>query len=259
MPTQTTHQKKQPQYVFVALEETARGLSKNIQDETLVVFQKKPDLFRGHTKRVIAYDDARQIELNTGNEQKALTTTVIERLQYTFSMIQQELNIRATIDIGNRQAQADVIVDGTTILTSVPVVTLLMLEAKIKGWMTIINAAPTLESGIYWEPNESFKTHSFITKYPVTRQKTEKTLRVISLAKATDKHPEQVTTQTEDRGIGNIEETTMSGAVTSAWQSAFLTKLQKLQAAVIVARQKANSVELEEVNIAEPITKYLFS
>lgn len=165
-------------------------------------------------------------------------------------------DVTATKDWTNTAAKADVVIDGQTLLTSVPVTYLLFLEKQLVDLHTLISKLPTLdpaETWIYDDNAETWRTE------PVKTTRTKKVPRNHVLAEATDKHPAQVQVFTEDIIVGYWTKTTFSGALPARRVNELLTRVQKLQDAVKFAREEANGAPAEDVSVGEAVFRYLLA
>jgi hypothetical protein len=157
-------------------------------------------------------------------------------------------------DHGNTLARADVIIDGQRLLEDVPATFLLFLEKQLNDWRTAITKLPTLATDQSWDYDDSTGLHRTA---PVKSASTKKVLRNHVLAKATDKHPEQVKTYEEDVPVGDWTTIRLSGALPVPRQRELVERLDKLVDAVKTARERANLTEVEEVKAAEKLFGYL--
>lgn len=159
-------------------------------------------------------------------------------------------------DEGNTKARADVVVDGESVLRDVPATFLLFLEKQLNDWRTAITKLPTLAPDQSWSLDESTGLHR---TEPVKSASTRKLLRNHVLARATDKHPEQVKTYEEDVPVGDWVTVKLSGALTVPRQRLLVERLDKLADAVKSAREQANLVEVDEVKAADQLFTYLLN
>lgn len=163
------------------------------------------------------------------------------------------LDLTAMVDLGNQTAVADVKVDGLTILQKVPVSTLLFLEKKLVDLAVFVNKLPVLDAAEEWQDDDglSFKTVA------TSKVRTKKVPRVLEKAPATDKHPAQVEVWHEDIVVGDWTTVTFSGAITQKRQRELAAKVAKLQVAVKLAREEANSTDVLDYRIGASIFKFL--
>jgi hypothetical protein len=74
---------------------------------------------------------------------------------------------------------------------------------------------------------------------------------------ATEEHPAQLETWSEDIPIGKFTETLWSGMLSPAEKSAKLGRIDKLLRAVKKARQRANAVDVVDVTIGKELFNYI--
>lgn len=164
-------------------------------------------------------------------------------------------DVTATKDWANLKATADIVIDGKALITGVPVTYLLFLEKQLTDMHTVFKKLPVLDGSETWAYNESQACYA---STPTQTIKTKKIMKAFEKAPATDKHPAQVDTFTEDVLVGTWNTTKLSGALPATVVSELVAKVEKLQAAVKFARETANSIEVTEQKVGEPIYKYLF-
>lgn len=164
------------------------------------------------------------------------------------------INITSSKDDANTSARADVVVDGVTVLKQVPTTTLLFLEKQLVDLHTFISKLPKLDPTEKWE--FSNEQNCFATE-PAKTRSTKKVMRNHVLAKATDKHPEQVQVYTEDVTVGHWDTTKYSGAYPAKKISELLEKVEKLQRAVHFARETANTVDAPVKTLGQDLFGYL--
>jgi hypothetical protein len=98
----------------------------------------------------------------------------------------------------------------------------------------------------------------FVTLAPVGRLVTAKVQEPLVLYPATEQHPAQTQLITKDVVTGQWDERKFSGAATRADQEALLGRIRKLQEAVKLARETANSAEVDKQRVGSPILDYVF-
>lgn len=161
----------------------------------------------------------------------------------------------ASQEYGNCEAKANVVVDGKTVLSSVPVSYLMFLEKQLIHVNTLVSKMPTLDPAAEWEFSE---VQDCYATRPVESVKTKKVPKNHVLAEATDKHPAQVQVYNEDVLTGYWTTINYSGAVPESQKNATLERIKRLQEAVKMAREEANLQEVQKQNIGEPVFNYLF-
>jgi len=227
-----------------------------ITKETQIVFTKKPDHFRGHTKTVKFFDESRAGE-NT-SESKEMVDTVDGKLDHTLKAVGRHYDALLQLEEANGRAKADLVVDGTTIMKDVPATFLLGMESRLKQVRDLILAVPTLEMSVKWAEDANLGDGVYRSD-PMVAMKTEKMLKSRILVEPTKEHPAQVEKWNEDTPVARIETTHTSSMITPHEKSAMLIKCDKMIAAVKKARQRANTVDVKSMSIAEDIFGYILS
>lgn len=177
-------------------------------------------------------------------------------LQDTSALLTELFDITATKDWANNKASADVVVDGQTILTDVPVTYLLFLEKQLADLHTFVKKLPSLDAAETWTYDSS--ADCFATE-PIQTLKTKKVPRNHVKAEATEHHPAQVEVYYEDVVIGTWRTVKFSGALPAKRINELLTRVQKLQHAVKFAREEANGAEVEEQKVGKRVFDFLFA
>lgn len=190
-------------------------------------------------------------------ESQALQMRAEELLTQFEQACTELFNLSATQDWANAQAKANIVIDGTTLLTDVPVSYLLFLEKQLTDIKTFISTLPLLdnsESWVYDQQQECFATE------PKFTTKTKKIMKPVVLYEATKEHPAQVKESYEDVPEGTWRTVKFSGAISPARQKELLRRVDRLTQEVIFAREQANSLEVTQQNqVARSIFGYLFA
>lgn len=161
----------------------------------------------------------------------------------------------ATQDWGNCLARADVVVDNQPILTDMPVTHLLFLEHKLADLKAYITKMPTRDPADEWVANA--ESNSFATE-PVRTEVTKKNQVPIVLYDATKEHPAQTQLITKDEVVGYWDTRKFSTAVSSKDKDAMLSRVVKLAEAVKEAREHANSISVNRVEVAASVMNFVF-
>jgi hypothetical protein len=213
----------------------------------------KAPLFAGQNRTYQPFDEegmqlppeSQKVQVNT----EQVLSGLAERLTGLF-------DITATKDFANCIAKADVVVDGTTLLASVPATFLLFLEKQLVDIRTFVSKLPVLDPSEEWQHDPN--TGHYRTR-PVETFRTQKVPRNHVKAEATDKHPAQVETYFEDVPVGKWQTVRLSGALPATRVEELASRVEKLQAAVKHAREEANMVEAPRQEVGEAVFSYLFS
>lgn len=163
----------------------------------------------------------------------------------------------ATQEYANTSAKANIIVAGETILEDVPISVLLFLEKQLVDLRTLATNLPTLPTDRVWmkdDPKNCYVTGSEQTV------KTQKKVEVIVKYEATKEHPAQTELINVDKTVGHWTTIHLSGALPEKERDAIIERIEKLQDAVKVAREHANSVEVAEQSaFGKSVLSYIFT
>lgn len=165
-------------------------------------------------------------------------------------------DVQLTKDAANQVAKSDIKVGDTVIASDVPVTYLLQLEKRLVDLRTFIGKLPTLDPAEVW--NVDANTGVYATQ-PTETTRTKKVLRNHVRAEATDKHPAQVDTYSEDVIVGYWSTTKFSGAVPATRVATLTRRIDALIEAVTTAREKANTLTVDDRQIGEAIFDYLLA
>lgn len=167
----------------------------------------------------------------------------------------RQIDLQATIDNGNQQGRANIVIDGETIASDVSVETLLFLEKKVTSIIkNVLDHLPTVDEAEDWD--DAGDGLSWKTK-PSEKVRTDKVPFPFVKAQATDKHPAQVEVLHRDEVVGTWTTVRFSGALKATQKAALLERANKLLDAIKVARGEANSTEVQQANIGQSVFDYL--
>ena len=226
--------------------------AKAIQTETAATFSKKPEHFKGQTRVVKFFDEARAGENTT--DTKEIVTDVQKKLNHAFQSIGRHYDALLQLEEANGRAKADLVIDGVTVMTDVPATFLLGMESRLKDLRGMLATIPTLEPSVKWE--QIAGSDAYVSD-PQVAFKTEKTLKSKVLYEATKEHPAQIQQWNEDTPVARIETTHLSGMVTPLQKSAMLNRVDTLLSAVKKARQRANAVEVKNLHVAKTLFDFI--
>lgn len=247
---------------LLAVRTTLADETKRIHAETAELLGK-PQAFRESIKK---YDHL--IELDSAAAKEALeasktttslmTTTVLERLKYDAGHLARYMTLRLQIDEGNRDAKADLIVDGEVLMQDLPALFLQPLEQWLVDFRSRIIRAPTVQNNLAVEQVAIRDlTGVWHVKDPSVTLAEETITVFTSVAKATDKHAEQVREVPTRKTVGRYTEDVWYGSLTSAQKADILTRIDKMVMAVQEARSRANRVPVPQKRQTEVITNYI--
>lgn len=190
------------------------------------------------------------------SESKAVQCTVKEVVGEIESVMTDFLDLIATQEYANCEAKGDIVVNGTAVLRDVPVSYLLFLEKQMNDYKTLISSLPTLEHGEKWSQDVNGE---LFASDPQETNKTKKIPQHKVVYEATEHHPAQVETWTEDVVIGKWSLTKYSGAMPAVVKNQLVERVKTLIDAIKFARESANSLEVEQVKVGKAVFGYLFN
>ena len=220
-----------------------KGIKSRVYSEVTELHKQaqKPDLFNGFSKQYEKADDAAE---DLPPEKKQVQFIATEVLTQAEALWSELMLITARKDWTNSHATADVVVDGRTVLSDVPVTYLLFLEKQVTDLVTFLEKLPVLDVGERWEPDSATGLY---TTQEVRTHRTKKVQRPLVLYPATPEHPAQTQLVTEDVLAGHWVTVKQSGAMPLPERRRLVARAQVLLRAVKQAREAANMTEQVEV------------
>ncbi|QDT98384.1 DUF7873 family protein [Gimesia aquarii] len=213
---------------------------------------QKSALFDGITRTYQPLDDEGE---TFPPEKKNIQYSVPNAIEEVSKSLAGLFDIVATQDWANTKATADIVVDGQTILSDVPVTYMLFLEKQLHDVQTFVSSLPTLDPAENWEWSDAANCYA---SEAAQTNKTKKMLRNHVKAEATEHHPAQVETYSEDVVVGKWNTIKFSGAIPATEKSNLLERVGRIVDAVKFARETANMSEVTSVNVSQPLFKFLF-
>lgn len=244
---------------LLAVEGNLVGLFTKVMKEAAVTFSKKPDHFLEHHKQLKMFDDDREFEQAAAEEHKAMVTTVDDKLEYVWGHVTNYIDLLYQKEMTNRNASADLVIDGNVIEENVPATFLLTLEQKMTKFRELCELVPTLAPGTVWELDKDRGRGIYKAQKAEVNRKTEKAIGHKVLYEATAEHPAQVTEWSHDIHVGDFTTYRWSGMLSPAEKSELLTRIDKVIMAAKRARMKANTVDTVDVKIGSKLADYIFS
>lgn len=238
---------------ILALEKGAKSTTESAVTRAYHDAQKQA-LFSGLT-RVYSPRDNEDLD-RLPSERKVVQLTAENVLGRAIDAWTRQADVVATKDATNQTAKANVLVDGVVLLADVPVATLLYLEKQFVNVGEVIKKLPVLDPEVDWENGTDVATGLYRAK-PEETFRTKKVPKAFVKAPATDKHPAQVDTFTEDVIIGTWQKVVFSGAFPAGRKAELLARLETLKEAVKLAREYANQAVVVPRTVGAPIFDYL--
>jgi hypothetical protein len=232
-----------------------KGTKSHAQQELTEAYQtlQKPALLTGISRIYRPKDEEGEQFPPEATRVQIKAEEIIRKTSETLSKL---FDVVATKDWANCNAKADVVVDGTVLLTQVPATYLLFLEKQLVDLHTFIKKLPVLDASELWSFDAS--ADSWATE-PMQTVKTKKIPRNHVKAEATDKHPAQVEVYYEDVVVGTWRTIKFSGALPAQRINELLGRIEKLQEAVKFAREAANDADVTEQKVGAQVFRYLFA
>ena len=212
----------------------------------------KPELLSGLTRN---YRPVKEDGEQLPPEIKRVQVTVPQVIAEVRDALTAMFDVVLTQDMGNTHARADIKVNGQTILASVPVTYLLFLEKQVVDLETFVSKLPSLDPSEVWEADGD--VGGYTTK-PYETLKAAKVYRTHVAHPPTEHHPAQVQTYTVDETVGVWTNIKKSGAIRVQDKNAMLARVQALKAAIKVAREEANSIEVEQFKAGKAVLDFIF-
>lgn len=233
----------------------ANSKKKESNEDLTKLYQglSKTELLEGFSRSYHPVDEEGE---KLPDENKILQTNVETLLDKVRSIMSGVFDLVATQDNGNTLAKADVVVDGVTVLKNVPVATLLYLDKNLNDLHTTFSKLPVLPPSLNWK----FDTNrGCYVSDPVKTVRTKKVPFRFVKTEATEKFPAQVDVMHEDKIIGEYTKTEFNGALSFEDKNELVNKVRLLRDAVVKARERANQIEVTNVQVGKAIFDYLFS
>ena len=214
---------------------------------------QKPALYIGRRITYTPLDEA-DTAAQKPPEGNKVQFYVKDELAASRALLTELYNINATRDWANMAAKASVKVGGDVILADAPVPFLLFLKLELQRLRTEFSAIPLLDGSKDWQVDEATGGYHTEPEWPWSSRRVRK---VLGLAPATDKHPAQTQLVEEEVPVAKKFTTDYSGAMSPKDRAALLARVDVLQEAVAVAIEEANSMEVEQQDVADKIFAYL--
>lgn len=242
---------------ILAAEKTPLAAWNEMHAETLKKF--KGSFFDGHSKSLHMIEDTEANRATQGQnrEEKPVTTTVYDTLDYVFEIFGRSEDLQFQKNQTNRHASGTVMWRGQELLKEMPVDELLGLEARLKKVRELFEAVPTLDATKHWVKAENIGTHIWETKFPEETTKTNKEMTPVLMAAATKEHPAQVQAVPKDIVVGKFTTIKRSGAATALEKANSIKLIDELMVEVKQARMRANETKVVGGSVADILVPLL--
>ena len=233
---------------LLAFESDEVNRAKKVLEEAKDTFSTKQIHFDGKYRTYHPdSDDGDMVD----NEYKDIVTTVEKKVAYVSRMVSKAMDVVLTKEETNASgtARAELVVDGIC-FGSFSATSLLYLEKTLSEIRRVYEAMPTLQPGKTWIFNKDLDIYE--TPQSITYRNIKEIVPII-LTPATDKFPANVKEGSRNVKVGEYHEIERSGRVYPRVKSDVLERIDSLIKEVKSTREKANSVQVKQVNVAEQI------
>ncbi len=231
-----------------------KGVRKNLDEMITLGYHRiqSPTPFTGISRFYEPKDDE-DTEVLPGESTQVQTTAdkILAEVGRSWSRL---IDVVSQKDATNQEAKADIVVNGLTIVSDVPVTTLLYLEKQLVDLRKLISKLPVLDPAKTWTYDPA--ADAYATDVAKTTR-TKKIPRNHVKAPATDKHAAQVDVYYEDVVVGYWNTRHFSGALPASRVNELLERVDMLDAAVKQAREKANVIDVKPYKIGEAIISFV--
>ena len=214
---------------------------------------KKPVLFSGHNRNYDPLNDAGE-KLPT--EQQVVQRRTSDDLKAAQESISKLFDTVARVEYANVDAKADVIVNGETVLSDVPVTYLLFLEKQLTNIRTLVATTPELDSNEEWA--EDANTGLFKTDV-VRTHRTRKVEKALVLLEQTEFQQGKAEKIVVDELAGYWNTTKVSGAIQPTRKAVLASRVDDLLDAVKIARSEANENDAPDVTVGNKVMSFIFA
>jgi len=244
---------------LLAAEKTPTGAWNQLYEDTLKKFKNPTHFFDGHSKSLAMIEDteANKAVEAQAREEKPVTTTVYETLEYALDLYGKAEDLQYQKNATNRKATGTVLWRGEPLLRDMPVDELLGLEARLTKLRQLYAEVPTLDATKHWRPAEHIGRHVWETRHAEENTKTEKQTLPVVMSPATREHPAQIQAVQKDIVVGKFSTTKRSGAATALQKAEALKRIDELLVEIKQARMRANETVVEGGSVSEVLLPLL--
>lgn len=214
---------------------------------------QKPNLFVGHVRTYERLNDKDETYPDESLAVQANAKEYIERASLLLTETWDALSTRAT---ANRNAVADVVVDGEILVTDAPATWLLEMEKQVNDLRKLVELIPTLDTVNVW--TQDGNSGQYRAK-EVRTHKTKKVDKVVTLLEQTQWQQGKAEILYEDKTVGYWLQTNISSAIPPVDKKDMLTKVNKLADAIKAARMRANLTPAPEQKVAKVLLDFIFA
>lgn len=252
MPTLKTAGNVQQLHQLLAVRDGARGTTERAITKAYHTIQRGEPLSgiqRTHDRR---FEDDAELP----GEYKHVQVIATDIVRGFSAAVARLFDVTAAVDYTNRNATADIVVDGEVLVRAAPAPFLIFVEKKLIDVRTFVDKLPVLDPSIEW--SEPLAAGQPWRSREIKTTSTKKVLRNHVKAEATERHAAQVELYHEDVVSGWWTTVKLSGALPAATIAAMRERVEKLIEAVKVARGEANMQAVEDPKPGAALLAYVF-
>lgn len=234
---------------LLAVEPDLRSDAARVIKEVSALFRNAPERLFGTFKSYFKlFDDGDDF----ADESAEMTSTVGDELDLVASAWGKYVDAALQKEATNQEAEAQLSVGDIQI--TLPATGLLNLESRLQELRSVYAAIPTLDpkEAWSWDVDQGCYVSGKRTTY-----RTTKVPLAFEASPATEQHPAQVEIYSEDKRVGYWESKVFSGMLTKEDKRLKLARIDILLRAVKKARQRANDVEVAEVELASKLVDFI--
>jgi len=192
------------------------------------------------------------------DEQNYPQVQVVDVLEDVQKAMSRLFDVTLTKEFANTEARADVILGDLVLLSDVPVTYLLFLEKKLVDLRTFVSKLPTLDPSEVWRWDRNVGAYA---TDPVETIRTQKKVEpFVKWAPPSPEYtqPAQVEVVTKDVLVGKWSQRKFSGAIPADDRREMIERVDRLTEAVKMARERANTMEVQNAEAGQVVFDYLF-
>lgn len=235
----------------VALEKGTKEGANKALGEAFRLAKEGQSLFHGQRRVYHPYSEDDQPLPDEVQQVRMTVKMALERIK---AALGRHFDVTATRDGGNTRAVADIVIDDVAIAAGVSVPHLLFLEKQLEELHKLFTGLPLLDQGENWTKDEGTGLYR---SEPTTKVRTRKVPKVVVKYEATKEHPAQTEMITEDIPAGEWKTTLFSGALTVDEKNAAIARVLTMLNAVRMAREEANSTDVEFNETGRDVLSYV--
>jgi hypothetical protein len=232
------------------------AVESDLRSQATEELKRVKDLFTSGTGKLIGQsityhgltEDAQELP----QEVTELATTVENELDQLQEVYGKFLDVTILKERANTHTEAES--EKFQFLNELPATALLNLESRLQELEAVYKRIPTLDPSEKWAFDSG--SESWVSDTRIA-YRTAKVPKSFVAYEATKEHPAQVETFTEDVPSHRRETIVQTGSLTIADKRRKIERINTLIRAVKQARQRANDVEVGELNISVRIFSFI--